>query len=86
MAKKTSSTPAVKRKEVSSVDVVGSDFQTTFKRVYDNYVSQSTPRTKLIDGFLVLLLLLGIVQFTFCVLVGSFVCVFVTTVSIVSCF
>lgn len=40
--------------------------------LYRNYIASSSKRVKLIDSFLVFLVFLGIFQFAFCAVVGTF--------------
>jgi hypothetical protein len=61
-----------RKKELGSG--VMSDFYKVVEKVITNYRDEATTRTKLIDGFLVFLVVLGVLQFVFCVLVGTFVC------------
>lgn len=49
------------------------DSTNVFTKVLNNYSKQSTPKLKLIDSFLAFLVVLGVFQFVFCLLVGNFV-------------
>jgi oligosaccharyltransferase complex subunit epsilon len=49
------------------------DNTNVFTKVLNNYTKQSTPKLKLIDSFLAFLVVLGVFQFVFCLLVGNFV-------------
>lgn len=49
------------------------DNTNVFSKVLNNYSKQSTPKLKLIDSFLTFLVVLGVFQFVFCLLVGNFV-------------
>ncbi|KAA8917497.1 hypothetical protein TRICI_000363 [Trichomonascus ciferrii] len=57
-----------------SVSEVSEDFSKVMNSLVKNYVEKATVRTKLIDSFMVFLVALGILQFVFCILVGTFVC------------
>ncbi|CAH6723547.1 dolichyl-diphosphooligosaccharide--protein glycosyltransferase subunit Ost2p [[Candida] jaroonii] len=48
------------------------DLVNTINTTYSDYVKSLTPRTKLIDTFLLYLLALGILQFIYVLLVGNF--------------
>ncbi|KAG5356686.1 Dolichyl-diphosphooligosaccharide--protein glycosyltransferase subunit dad-1 [Yarrowia sp. C11] len=55
----------------ASVHVANSN-DNVFSKVLNNYSKQSTPKLKLIDSFLAFLVVLGVFQFVFCLLVGNF--------------
>jgi oligosaccharyltransferase complex subunit epsilon len=57
-----------------SVSEVSDDFSKVVNSLVNNYVEKVNVRTKLIDSFMVFLVALGILQFVFCILVGTFVC------------
>ncbi|KAG5366750.1 Dolichyl-diphosphooligosaccharide--protein glycosyltransferase subunit dad-1 [Yarrowia sp. B02] len=67
---------AVDKKEAPTaevpVHVTKSDNTNVFSKVLNNYTKQSTPKLKLIDSFLAFLVVLGVFQFVFCLLVGNF--------------
>ena len=42
--------------------------------IWDKYVDTTPQRTKLIDTFMAFLVLVGVLQFVYCVIVGNFVC------------
>ena len=44
-----------------------------FNNVFDSYMQSTPSRTKLIDVFLVFLVLTGVVQFAYCVIAGNYV-------------
>lgn len=48
------------------------DFSTSLKSTIDSYFKTLTPRLKLIDIFLVFLVLVALIQFIFVILVGNF--------------
>lgn len=41
--------------------------------VYERYLSDTPSRTKLIDAFLVFLVVVGVLQFVYCVVAGNYV-------------
>ena len=43
------------------------------QNIYDHYMEATPQRTKLVDVFLVFLLLVGALQFLYCVLAGNYV-------------
>uniref|UniRef100_A0A336LXA9 Dolichyl-diphosphooligosaccharide--protein glycosyltransferase subunit DAD1 n=1 Tax=Culicoides sonorensis TaxID=179676 RepID=A0A336LXA9_CULSO len=61
-------------------------FTVVVQKFYDEYQNQTPKKLKLIDSYLLYILLTGIVQFVYCVLVGtfpfnSFLSGFISTVS-----
>lgn len=48
------------------------EFQTSLETAYKNYVKSATTRSQLADIYLGALVVLGVLQFVFAVLVGSF--------------
>ncbi|KAI9788984.1 MAG: Dolichyl-diphosphooligosaccharide-protein glycosyltransferase subunit dad1 [Peltula sp. TS41687] len=46
--------------------------QQTLQYIYNNYVSRTPIRTKLLDAFLAYLVVLGLLQFVYCVLGGGY--------------
>lgn len=48
------------------------DLQSTITTTYNQYTKTLTARTKLIDSFLVYLMLIGVFQFIYVLLIGSF--------------
>lgn len=56
----------------ANVTDVSQDFNKVVNSVMENYVNKATVRTKLIDSFMAFLVLLGVLQFVFCLLVGTF--------------
>lgn len=57
-----------------TVSEASEDFSKVVNSLVNNYVEKATVRTKIIDSFMVFLVGLGILQFVFCILVGTFVC------------
>lgn len=57
----------------TKVPVTHTSDTNVFSKVLNNYTKQSTPKQKLIDSFLAFLVVLGVFQFVFCLLVGNFV-------------
>lgn len=49
------------------------DFPTILQGVWENYVQHTPQRVKLIDTFLGFLLVVGVLQFAYCVLAGNYV-------------
>lgn len=49
-----------------------SEVQNAFTTTYDDYINSLTPRTKLIDFFLGYLVLIGILQFLYVLIIGNF--------------
>ena len=41
--------------------------------VWDNYITKTEQRTKLLDAFMAFLMLVGAVQFAYCLVVGNYV-------------
>ena len=60
--------PAVKKPVSSTSNPI-----TISANVWDNYVTSTSQRTKLIDVFLGFLVLTGVLQFLYCVIVGNYV-------------
>lgn len=61
-------------------------FTTVVQKFFDEYQNQTPKKLKLIDAYLLYILLTGIIQFAYCVLVGtfpfnSFLSGFISTVS-----
>jgi len=46
--------------------------------VWKNYLDTTPQRTKLIDVFMSFLVVVGVLQFVYCVIAGNFVCVSMT--------
>jgi len=42
--------------------------------IWQNYLDTTPQRTKLIDAFMVFLMVVGALQFVYCLLVGNYVC------------
>lgn len=66
------STTTVKGGAAASWDVV-------FQNIYTHYMRETAQRTKLIDVFLAFLVVVGALQFAYCVLAGNYVCGLETT-------
>ncbi len=45
-----------------------------FQNIYTHYMKETAQRTKLIDVFLAFLVVVGALQFAYCVLAGNYVC------------
>lgn len=56
------------------------DFPTILQGVWENYVQHTPQRVKLIDTFLGFLLVVGVLQFAYCVLAGNYVGFFLSHV------
>lgn len=62
------------------------NISTVLAKFYDEYVNHTSKKLKMIDAYLFYILLTGIIQFVYCVLVGtfpfnSFLSGFISTVS-----
>lgn len=42
--------------------------------IWQKYVDETPQRTKLIDAFMAFLVVVGVLQFVYCVIVGNYVC------------
>lgn len=42
------------------------------KKFYDEYMTSTSKRLKIVDAYLVYILLTGVIQFVYCALVGTF--------------
>jgi oligosaccharyltransferase complex subunit epsilon len=62
----------LKKDSSTSVTQSISDLQSAVLTTYRHYLKSLTPRLKLIDLFLVFLVLLGVLQFVYVLLVGNF--------------
>lgn len=67
----STSTPPI----VSKAKRQGQSAQDIALGIWENYVDNTPQRTKLIDVFMAFLVVVGALQFVYCVLVGNFVCV-----------
>lgn len=63
--------PNAPKATTKSVNIT-SDLVSTINTTYNDYIKSLTPRTKLIDIFLLYLLLLGGLQFIYVILIGNF--------------
>lgn len=70
------STPAVKSTPgASKPSKSGSvDAQAIMQDVWNKYVQKTPQRVKLLDSFMVFLVVVGVLQFAYCLIVGNFVC------------
>jgi len=48
------------------------NLKSVLKRFYDDYVQSTPKKLKVIDAYLLYILLTGIIQFVYCCLVGTF--------------
>lgn len=62
----------VKDKLVNSLSKSLQEVKSSIALTYQDYLKELTPRLKLIDIFLVFLVLLGILQFVYVLLIGNF--------------
>jgi oligosaccharyltransferase complex subunit epsilon len=69
-ASSASMTNSTSTKSTSSSS--GLSYQKLGQTLYQTYLTSSSKRIKLIDSFLIFLVLLGIFQFTFCLVAGTF--------------
>uniref|UniRef100_T1ISV9 Dolichyl-diphosphooligosaccharide--protein glycosyltransferase subunit DAD1 n=1 Tax=Strigamia maritima TaxID=126957 RepID=T1ISV9_STRMM len=51
---------------------MSANIKTVLSRLYDEYVSNTSRKLKLVDAYLVYVMLTGIVQFIYCMLVGTY--------------
>lgn len=65
--KKPTAAPSTSKSGAASWDVV-------FQNIYTHYMKETAQRTKLIDVFLAFLVVVGGLQFAYCVLAGNYVC------------
>lgn len=61
------------KKKETSIFLSLDEYSKVFNQIYNRYTQSATTKLKLIDSFLVFLVALGILQFVFCILVGTFV-------------
>lgn len=52
------------------------DAQEIVQGVWNKYVNKTPQRVKLLDSFMVFLIVVGVLQFAYCLIVGNFVCIF----------
>ena len=72
MPPKPSSTSSVSSSKPSSISSKKSSPSNSFLSLWTAYSKETPARLKLIDGFLLFLMLTGVTQFLYCVLVSSF--------------
>lgn len=48
------------------------NLKSVLKRFYDDYVQSTPKKLKIIDAYLLYIMLTGIIQFVYCCLVGTF--------------
>jgi oligosaccharyltransferase complex subunit epsilon len=65
---------SVKPTSVKSTVRNSSDAQEIALAVWDRYVKDTPQRVKLIDVFMTFLVLVGVLQFAYCVIGGNYVC------------
>jgi len=53
------------------------DLQEIGAGIWNKYVDETPQRVKLLDAFLVFLIVVGVLQFVYCVIAGNFVSTFV---------
>jgi hypothetical protein len=74
MVKKPIAAVAASSKKRDSIALFSlEEYSKVFSQIYTRYTESATTRLKVIDSFLVFLVALGVLQFVFCVLVGTFV-------------
>lgn len=72
--KTTPSTPSQSTRSSTSTTAKNSnDAQAIIQGVWENYLDKTPQRTKLIDAFMVFLVVVGVLQFVYCVIVGNYV-------------
>lgn len=69
-AKPQSSKPAPSSKIRNTQDA-----QEIVLGVWNNYVDQTPQRVKLLDAFMAFLIVVGVLQFVYCVIAGNYVCI-----------
>jgi oligosaccharyltransferase complex subunit epsilon len=57
------------------------EVQKIVQHVWDNYVEKTPQRVKLIDAFMAFLVIVGGLQFVYCVIGGNYVCIHKTSES-----
>ena len=63
----------VELKTVTGDEIMSSDnLVTVIRRFFDEYTSTTPQKLKLVDAYLAYIMLTGIVQFVYCLLVGTF--------------
>lgn len=70
-----SSTSPASSRASPSVSRSSAEIQQVLQRSFDKYLQETSKRLKLIDTFLVFLVLLGVLQFVYCILIGNYVCI-----------
>ena len=71
---RTTAPQSVSGKQYSAANSKSSnDAQDILQGVWNRYVEKTTQRTKLLDSFMVFLVVVGALQFLYVVLVGNFV-------------
>lgn len=66
-----------KRSSATSTTAKGgaaASWDVVFQNIYTHYMKETAQRTKLIDVFLAFLVVVGALQFAYCVLAGNYVC------------
>jgi hypothetical protein len=71
-ASKRANTPAAASSSASSSSAAASASKVALHTLWGAYLNTTSSRLKLVDSFLVFLILSGVVQFVYCVLVTSF--------------
>lgn len=69
VTKSTSSSSSSSKASIKNAQ----DAQQILQGVYNNYVDNTPQRVKLIDTFMVFLMLVGALQFVYCVIAGNYV-------------
>lgn len=70
---RTAAPPTVPGTPYSAKSKTSNDAQSILQGVWDRYVEKTTQRTKLLDSFMLFLVVVGALQFLYVVLVGNFV-------------
>ena len=65
--------PAVVPQPKSKASAQGQNWNQVLQTIYDQYVSTTPQRTKLIDAFMAFLVAAGGIQFLYCIIAGNYV-------------
>ena len=66
-------TPKPTKSSSSAAATNPKSLQATIETLYNNYIEKSDQRTKLLDAFMAFLVIVGAVQFVYCVVAGNYV-------------
>lgn len=67
------SAPAAPVSKPSKATGQATTWDAVLQNIYSHYIKETSQRTKLIDAFLVFLLVVGALQFVYCVVAGNYV-------------